>query len=111
MYDLDAEFEKLRARIDDAYDNRFIDGDALDRLGVTMCLLFVDEAKQVELANGDRDIDDEHPPTFAEIDDLYRQVAEKRQFIGQLEIALYQINKFSDAVELADFIRGRVLHE
>lgn len=92
--------------MNDDFDNHFIDGDALERIGVTMCLLFVEEARKVELANGDRDIDDEHLPTFAEIDDLYRQVADKQLSIEQLDIALHKINKFSDAAELAEFIRG-----
>lgn len=104
MSEFDADFETLRERINDAYTNHFIDSDALDRIGNTMCLLYIDEAKKVAVAKGDIDPEDDYVPLFAEIEELYLQVSDKQRFLAELDVVLFQVNKFHDIEELADFV-------
>jgi hypothetical protein len=106
MSNMDANFENLIERIEDAYENHFIDGDAKDRITDAMTKTYILEARQVALANGDIDEDDDDQYAYAELDELYSATQNKAQFVSDLDVALAYASKVQYASELADLVKA-----
>jgi len=88
MSDLQAEFDKVFQKLEEAYDERYITLETYDRIEYVMRNLYPDEAKIVSVKNGDLDEDDPAEMSWATIPEIFDVVENKKQFISDLDIAL-----------------------
>jgi CRISPR/Cas system type I-B associated protein Csh2 (Cas7 group RAMP superfamily) len=108
MSDLQAKFEKVFQKLEDAYDGRYITLETYDRIEAVMRELYPDEAKSVSVKNGDMDEDDPAERSWATIPEIFDVIENKKQFISDLDIALAITPKhhhFSDIVEAIERLR------
>jgi hypothetical protein len=108
MSDLQAEFDKVFQKLEEAYDDRYITLETYDRIEYVMRNLYPDEAKIVAVKNGDMDEEDPAEMSWATIPEIFDVVENKKQFISDLDIALAITPKhhhFSDIVEAIERLR------
>ena len=108
MSDLQAEFERVFQKLEEAYDDRYITLETYDRIEYVMRELYPDEAKIVSVKNGDMDEDDPPERSWATIPEIFDVVENKKQFISDLDIALAITPKHrhsSDIVEAVERLR------
>ena len=102
MSDLQAEFDKVFQKLEEAYDERYITLETYDLIEGVMRTLYPDEAKIVSVKNGDMDEDDPAERSWATIPEIFDVVENKKQFTSDLDIALAITPKYhysSDIVE------------
>jgi hypothetical protein len=84
---LSAKYAALAAKIDDAYENKFLTGNGKDQICNVMCALYPTESKAIALETGEMDADDDFTPTVP-IDDLFASVEDSGQFIDELDAVI-----------------------
>ena len=102
MSDLQAEFDKVFQKLEEAYDARYITLETYDRIEYVMRALYPDEAIIVSVKNGDMDEDDPPERSWATIPEIFDVVENKKQFISDLDLAIAITPKhhhFNDIVE------------
>ena len=105
MSDLQAEFDKVFQKLEEAYDERYITLETYDRIEYVMRALYPDEAKIVAVKNGDIDEDDPAEMSWATIPEIFDVVENKKQFISDLDIALAITSKHHHTSDVVEHIK------
>ena len=105
MSDLQAEFDKVFQKLEEAYDDRYITLETYDRIEYVMRNLYPDEAKIVAVKNGDMDEEDPAEMSWATIPEIFDVVENKKQFISELDVALAVTPKHHYLSDVVDHIK------